>query len=165
MAIITNPSPEPPPPQQTNLYPNLNEPMTEIQPSENFTLHDDDRTSLDSAYFTQSDDAPSQPSQIAQENVTEHQQSQTAMPPPRKGHPATKPKPVPVSIRVPTASQRQKEQQKKALTQGTGIYPTLTQSRSVPDLASPGKMARDDARMSTASLQSQGKFYAWRRSN
>ena len=157
MAIITNPSPEPPPPQQTNIYPTLNDPMTEIQPSENFTLQYDDRASLDSTYFTQSD-APSQQIQIAQESVTEHRQSHTAMPPPRKDHPATKPKPVPVSIRVPTASQRQKEQQKKALTQGTGIYPTLTQSKSVPDLASPGKMARDEARMSTASLQSQGSF-------
>ena len=163
MAIITNPSPEPPPPSQpTNLYPSLNELMTEIQPSENFTIHYDDRTSLsshrDSTYFTQTD-VPSQPSQISQESTAENRQSHTAMPPPRKEQPTAKRKPVPVSIRVPTASQRQKEQQKKALTNGTtGIYPTLTQSRSVPDLATPGKMPRDDARMSTASLQSQGSF-------
>jgi hypothetical protein len=81
------------------------------------------------------------------------------MPPPRKDQlPVVKPKPVPVSIRVPTASQRQKEQQKKALAQGTGIYPTLTQSRSVPDLATPGKLAREEARMSTASVQSTGTY-------
>jgi hypothetical protein len=79
------------------------------------------------------------------------------MPPPQNKKPDPKPKLVPVSIRVPTASQRQKEQQKKIAT--TTIYPTLTQSRSVPDLATPGKLARDDtSRMSSVSVQSTGSF-------
>ena len=166
MAIITNPTPEPPPSpisKQQNLYPtltdDLNGPMTEIQPNENFTVHYDDRQSLDShrdsTYFTQSD-PQSQPSQ--EPAIQDHRQSHTAMPPPRKDQLPVKPKLVPVSIRVPTASQRQKEQQKKALTQGTGIYPTLTQSRSVPDLATPGKLTRDEARMSSVSVQSMGSF-------
>ena len=173
IAMITNPVPEPPthhhlartPPSSkpsTNLYPDLTE-----SDNENFTIHYDDRASLDSrrdsTYFTQSE-APSQPSQIDIDPpqpppAQEPPQSLSAMPPPRKDQlPVAKPKPVPVSIRVPTASQRQKEQQKKALAQGTGIYPTLTQSRSVPDLATPGKLAREEARMSTASMQSTGTY-------
>lgn len=166
MAMMTNPNPHPPPSpifKQQNIYPDLTgEPMTDIQPSENFTIHYDDRQSLDShrdsTYFTQSD-APSQPSQVDIDPVPQdHRKSHTAMPPPRKDQLPAKPKPVPVSIRVPTASQRQKEQQKKAFTQGTGIYPSLTQSKSVPDLATPGKMARDEARMSNISVQSTGSF-------
>lgn len=177
IAMITNPSPDPkstvthqlartpPPSKHTTLYPDLTE------ANENFTIHyDDDRTSLDSrrdsTYFTQSE-APSQPSQLDIEPPVPHpapppasQEIPPAMPPPRKDQlPAPKPKPVPVSIRVPTASQRQKEQQKKALQQvGTGMYPTLTQSRSVPDLATPGKLAREEVRLSTASVQSTGAY-------
>jgi hypothetical protein len=139
--------------------------MTDIHDdeNENFTIHYDDRLSLDSrrdsTYFTQSD-APSQPSQVEQVPQQNHEQQQlhTAMPPPRKEQLPAKPKPVPVSIRVPTASQRQKEQQKKAIAQPTGMYPTLTQSRSVPDLATPGKLAREEARMSSVSLQSTNGF-------
>jgi hypothetical protein len=171
MAVITNPEPqEPPQDNSTNLYPSLdfdNDPMTEVHnvANENFTVHYDDRLSLDSrrdsTYFTQSE-GPSQPSQaepeIATQPTHEHRQSHTAMPPPRKEQFPTKPKPVPVSIRVPTASQRQKEQQKKAITQGGGMYPALSQSRSVPDLATPGKMAREEARMSSVSVQSTGGF-------
>jgi hypothetical protein len=171
MAIITN-DPKPSTPKQlptTNIYPNLDdEPMADIQPSENFTIHYDDRTSLDSnhdsAYFTQSD-VPTQPSQADPEPTPPVPQPvpppQTQPPAPRTA--AVKPKPVPVSIRVPTASQRQKERAAKmALTQvpmpTTGIYPTLTQSRSVPDLATPAKMARDEARASNVSVQSMGGF-------
>jgi len=174
IAMITNPTPEPEPathqllrtpPPAKPVYPDLTE------PNENFTIHYDDGASLDShrdsTYFTQSE-APSQPSQIdidlpAPQSAAPNPPTQDmppAMPPPRKDQlPAPKPKPVPVSIRVPTASQRQKEQQKKAMQQvGTGIYPTLTQSRSVPDLATPGKLAREEARMSTASVQSTGTY-------
>jgi hypothetical protein len=181
IAVITHPTAEPveepptqqppSPPSKFNLYPSfddddLDEPMNGIEESENFTVHYDDRLSLDShrdsTYFTQSD-RPSQPSQVEMENPfqpqlqasQEHRQSNIAMPPPRKDPIPSKPKPV--SIRVPTASQRQKEQQKK-LTQGTGLYPTLTQSRSVPDLATPGKLAKDEARMSSVSMQSTSSF-------
>lgn len=153
------------PSKSNNLYPRLSEdldpdPMTDIQ-NENFTIHNDDRASMDSTYFTQSD-GPSQPqaepSQQQHRQRESHVPSHSVMAPPQKQKPADlKPKPVPVSIRVPTASQRQKEQQKKIAT--TTIYPTLTQSRSVPDLATPGKMARDDtSRMSSVSVQSTGSF-------
>ena len=173
IAMVTHPTPEPtthqlthtPPPKEkpSHLYPDPTE------SNENFTIHYDDRTSLDSrrdsTYFAQSE-APSQrsqvhidPPQLVQPPAQEAPPTHAAMPPPRKEPvPAPKPKPVPVSIRVPTASQRQKEQQKKALANGTGIYPTLAQSRSVPDLASPGKLAREESRMSTASVQSAGAY-------
>src|SRR5579859_5237654 len=146
----------------TSLYPRLDDddPMTDMQ-NENFSVHYDDEERRDSTYFTQSD-GPSQLSQDShpqQEPPPHHatdRQSTTHMPPPRKD-PVPAKKPVPVSIRVPTASQRQKEQQKKAVGQPPAVatvYPTLTQSRSVPDLASPGKLAGDDARMSSVSLHS-----------
>jgi hypothetical protein len=170
MAVITHPEPEksqPQPQPSNNLYPQLDmdddpdpDPMTDVH-DENFTVHYDERLSLDSrrdsTYFTQSE-GPSQPSQPdistqPSQPTHEHRQSHTTMPPPRKEQFPTKPKPV--SIRVPTASQRQKEQQKKV---AQPIYPTLSQSRSVPDLATPGKLARDDSRMSSVSLQSTGNF-------
>jgi hypothetical protein len=148
-----------------NIYPRLSEdldpePMGDIQ-NENFTVHYDDRASMDSTYFTQSD-GPSQPlAEPMQQthrpsNIPDNSSRATMLPPPKpKVDP--KPKPVPVSIRVPTALQRQKEQQKKIAT--TTIYPTLTQSKSVPDLASPGKLPRDDtSRMSSVSMQSTGSF-------
>jgi len=171
MAIITNDHPQPPTPKQsppsTNIYPNLSEeqPILNIQASENFTKHyDDNRTSLDSAhdsaYFAHSDGtAPSQA-----------EPSLPAAPAPQPAPPIHAPRAVvkpkqPALIRVPTASQRQKEQAaKKALTQvstatvtGT-IYPGLTQSRSVPDLATPAKMARDEARASNVSVQSMNGY-------
>jgi len=181
-AIIQSPShdvPPPPPAQpQTNLYPKLtddldDEPMLDIQPSENFTIHyddDDNDSKRDSTYFSQSDvpSQPTQPDNIARPSAAqqEHRQSHVTtapMPPPQPRKEFTKPKPMPVKIHVPTASQRQKEQQKKALTQTatattSGIYPTLTQSRSVPDLASPGKLAmeQEHSRMSSVSVQSTG---------
>jgi len=173
LGVITHPHPVEPEQTQPSLsaskpqslYPRLSEdldpePMADIQ-NENFTIHCDDRASMDSTYFTQSD-GPSQP-QPEPSQPHSHQshhpdrQSQPPMPPPQNKKPDPKPKPVPVSIRVPTASQRQKEQQKKIAT--TTIYPTLTQSRSVPDLATPGKLARDDtSRMSSVSVQSTGSF-------
>jgi hypothetical protein len=183
MAFITSSTPTsesaPPKPQPSptpaekpaNLYPQLNEdvdePMMEIEVNENFTVHYDERGSLesrpDSTYFTQSE-APSQRSQSDVEPpkpsqpAAEPAQSQLSMPPPRKDQPLAKPKPV--IMRVQTASQRSKEQQKKALTAvaGTGVYPTLSQSRSVPDLATPAKMAREEARMSSVSVQSTGTY-------
>jgi len=182
-AIIQSPShdvPPPPPTQpQTNLYPKLtddldDEPMLDIQPSENFTIHydddDDNDSKRDSTYFSQSEvpSQPTQPDNIARPSIAqqEHRQSHVAaapMPPPQPRKEFTKPKPMPVKIHVPTASQRQKEQQKKALTQTatattSGIYPTLTQSRSVPDLVSPGKLAMEQerSRMSSVSVQSTG---------
>lgn len=148
-----------------NIYPRLSEDldleaMGDIQ-NENFTVHYDDRASMDSTYFTQSD-GPSQPlaepmqQTHRQSNIPDNPSHATMLPPPKqKVDP--KPKPVPVSIRVPTALQRQKEQQKKIAS--TTIYPTLTQSKSVPDLASPGKLPRDDtSRMSSVSTQSTGSF-------
>jgi hypothetical protein len=159
MATITHDpklsTPKPTPQPTQNVYPNLDDdvPMADIEESENFTVHYD-RTSLDSnhdsAYFTQSDRQPSQPEPTPAPQPTHPPQQQA----PRAA--AVKPKPA--LIRVPTASQRQKEQAKKALQQvpATGIYPTLTQSRSVPDLATPGKMSRDDARGSDVSVRSMG---------
>ena len=180
MAFITNPTTEPSPPKpesspspaqkSTNLYPRLDdsdEPMTDVQVNENFTVHYDDRASIDfrrdSTYFTQSE-LPSQPSQVDIEPPSQPTQppqvhaEKAAMPPPRKEQPPAKPKPV--SIRVQTASQRSKEQQKKVqpTAHGTGIYPTLSQSRSVPDLATPAKLASEEARMSSVSVQSTGTF-------
>ena len=184
MAFITNPAGESPAPKpqpspspvekSNNLYPRLDEdpqePMTDIQVNENFTVHYDDRTSVDSrrdsTYFTQTE-APSQLSQVEIEHPpqsiqshppAEHRQSHTAMPPPRKDQPLAKPKPV--VMRVQTASQRSKEQQKKTqtATQGTGIYPTLSQSKSVPDLTSPEKVVREETRMSSVSVQSIGTY-------
>lgn len=155
MAVITNPFT----PKQASLYPSLtSDPTLDINPDENFTVHydaTDSRMSLestrDSTYFTQSD----VPSQSTQPEIAPPEPT-TMPPPPRKEQVPVKPKVVSINIRVPTASQRQKEQQKKVLAQGTGIYPVLTQSRSVPDLATPGKMAREEIRMSSISVQSTG---------
>lgn len=175
-ASTTKPQPSPTPAEKpTNLYPRLNdeidEPMMDIQVNENFSVHYNERESLesraDSTYFTQSEgpsqrtqtetEGPSQPAQASQPPI-EQSQSHTSMPPPKKDQSLAKPKPV--VMRVQTASQRSKEQQKKAqtTTQGTGIYPTLTSSKSVPDLATPAKMAREEARMSSVSVQSTGTY-------
>ena len=167
MAVMTNNHPNPPTPKQppppTNIYPNLRDeqPLPHSQADENFPNRcDDNRTSLDSAhdsaYFTHSDGiTPSQP----ESNLPVAPAPQPA-PPTHFPRAAVKPK-QPALIRVPTASQRQKEQAaKKALTRVStatvmsGIYPNLTQSRSVPDLATPAKMARDEARASNVSVQS-----------
>jgi len=171
MAIMTNNHPTSPTPKQTpppaNIYPNLRDeqPMLHTQPDENFTnLHDDNRASFasahDSAHFTQSDgiapcqSEPSPPVAPAPQPA----------PPTHVPRAAVKPK-QPALIRVPTASQRQKEQAaKKALTRVStatltgGVYPNLTQSRSVPDLATPAKMARDEARASNVSVQSMNGY-------